>query len=183
MSIQDRTRWEERHRQAARLSPRDSVLTLPRALHGNGLALDLACGQGRHSHALRRAGYAVVAMDVSLRALRRVRAATAGDHDLLAVQGDVDAWPFAAAAFDLIVQVDFLDRALFPLFRASLRSGGLLLIDTFLDQGHPNAEGPRRPAFLLGSGELSHAFGDFELLRDEEASGESARAVFLARKR
>jgi SAM-dependent methyltransferase len=114
-----------------------------------------------------------------------VQAASTGaeEDNLLPVQADADAWPFAASAFDLVVQVDFLDRSLFAPLRDSLCRGGLLLIDTFLDQGRRNLEGPSRPDFLLAAGELPRAFADFELLRYDERRGDSARATLLARKR
>jgi len=184
MSIEDRQRWDERHRKAAGLNPRPSVLALPAAGHAGALALDLACGQGRHSLALVRAGYRVVALDVSMQALARLRSLPpARDGSLLPVHADVEAWPLASAVLDLLVQVDFLDRRLFATMRNSLRPGGMLLVDTFLDQGRRNAEGPSSPDFLLAAGELPRAFGDFELIRYEEQRGETARATLLARKR
>lgn len=165
------------------LVARPSLLDLAAA--PSSVALDLACGQGRHSVALAQKGFVVVAMDIARSALDHVRdCAAAGYGDaILPVQGDTDAWPFAAAVFDLIVQVDFLDRALYPRLREALRDGGMLLIDTFLDQGRPNAEGPTRSEFLLTRGELPLVFDDFEILRYEEEAGPTARAVFLARKR
>jgi tellurite methyltransferase len=179
MSIEDRTRWEQKHHRAHTLTPRASVLALLPAKPG-ALALDLACGQGRHSGALCRAGYAVIAMDVAHSALVHTRAAAS---NAMPVQADADTWPFRAASFDLIVQVDFLDRRLFPLLAGALAPGGLLLIDTFLHQHRPNAEGPSNPAFLLEPGELARAFADFHIERCDESAGDTARAVLLARKR
>lgn len=184
MSIHDRQRWDEKHRAAAALTARASVLALPAATPRDALALDLACGQGRHCVALARAGYRVVAMDVSMQALRHLPAAAVqGGGEPMPVQADADAWPFAVNSFDLVVQVDFLDRRLFEAIRSSLRDGGLLLIDTFLDQGCRNADGPSNPDFLLVPGELPRTFADFDVLRDEETRGETARALLLARKR
>jgi tellurite methyltransferase len=180
MSIEDRTRWEEKHRRASSLSARGSVLALPRPIHGGALALDLACGQGRHAAALLRAGYEVVAMDVARAGLLHTGAAARG---AMLVQADADAWPFAKESFDLIVQVDFLERRLFPVLASSLKSGGLLLVDTFLDQGRPNAEGPSNPDFLLRRAELKVAFPAFDVERYEETTGQTARASMLARKR
>jgi SAM-dependent methyltransferase len=184
MSIEDRQRWEEKHRRGGALTARESVLALPRASSPDALALDLACGRGRHSLALEHAGYRVVAMDASRQGLLRIRESceeTRGAR-IHAVLADTDAWPFAAQAFDLIVQVDFLDRSLFPQMKASLGHAGLLLIDTFLNQGRPNAEGPSRPMFLLAPGELRAAFSDFDVLHYGETAGESARGCLLARK-
>lgn len=184
MSIEDKKRWDERHLHATSLSARSSVLGLPRATSPAALALDLACGQGRHAAALARLGYGVVAMDVSMQALGHARRGfpCAQHGPLLALQADTDHWPFAPGHFDLIVQVDFLERRLFPLLRETLRRGGLLLIDTFLDQGRANAEGPSRASFLLSPGELLREFGDFRVLRYDEVRGDSARASILARK-
>lgn len=156
---------------------------LPRAVRAGAVALDLACGQGRHALALQGMGYAVLAVDVAFPALVHLLASR--DHQaspLLAVQADVDDWPLAPAAFDAIVQVDFLDRRLFPVLQASLRTGGYLLVDTFLDVGGPNASGPASPAFRLQPGELPRAFPGLEVLHYEEQHGPTNRAVMLARR-
>ncbi|HXC50365.1 MAG TPA: class I SAM-dependent methyltransferase [Candidatus Limnocylindrales bacterium] len=184
MSSEDRKRWEGRHLGASKLTPRESVRALPRAPRADAIALDLACGQGRHVAPLCEAGYHVVAMDISMTALAHARASlpSGSTARTLALQADIDAWPFAAAVFDLIVQVDFLERRIFPSLRDGLRPGGLLLIDTFLDQGTRNAEGPSCTEYLLAESELPHAFADFELLRYDEMRGATARGVFLARK-
>lgn len=182
MSIEDRTRWEQRHRSANALTARSAVVALPSAISTGSRALDLACGQGRHSSELVRKGYHVVAMDISHHALVHTRE-RAGGKQILPVQADAEAWPFAAAAFDLIVQVDFLDRAAFPLLHDSLRPGGLLLLDTFLFRGRPNAEGPSTAAYLLSPNELPREFAAMEILHYEETDEETARASLLARKR
>lgn len=186
MSIEDRTRWDDRHRRRTDLKPRPSVLEFPAATSPDALALDLACGQGRHALTLRRAGYRVIAMDVSRQALQRTVEAHNGQDDaeagrLLALQADADAWPFRPGSFDAIVQVDFLDRTLFPHMLAGLRRGGWLLVDTFLDRGHPNVQGPSRTEFLLAPGELPRAFRDLDIRHYQESDGLTARAVMLAR--
>lgn len=182
MSIADRERWEERHRTRSLLTPRESVRSILPPPSNGAIALDLACGQGRHSGPLLQLGYRVVAFDVSLQALRRAPAPPARSPHYLAIQGDADAWPFAENAFDAIVQVDFLDRALFSILCGSLKRGGFLLIDTFLNQGHRNAEGPSRSDFLLSEGELPGALPELRMLQYEEHRGASARAVYLGRK-
>lgn len=183
MSIQDRERWDRRHAVASALTPRASVLALPVASRPDALALDLACGQGRHAAVLADKGYRVVAMDVSIVALRHARARVeSATERFCAVQADAEAWPFAPSCLDLVVQVDFLERALLASIVESLAPGGLLLIDTFLDQGRPNEEGPSNAAFLLQPGELPRALPALRVVRYHETRGATARATLLARK-
>ncbi|HKN13626.1 MAG TPA: hypothetical protein VJX68_10585 [Candidatus Binatus sp.] len=86
------------------------------------------------------------------------------------------------------MNINFLDRALFPKFERALRPGGVLLVDTFLiDQaaiGHP-----RDPRFLLARGELRALADGFEIEEYREglvtnSNGARAfRASMLARRR
>ncbi len=183
MTIHDLTRWEPRHTEKKLGAPRSSVSALaPSAVHA--VALDLACGQGRHTRALLAAGYAVIALDVSRNALEHLKSfGTGADARLLCVQADVDNWPLRQESFDAVVIIDFLDRRLYATLKAALRPGGQLLVDTVLDAGHPNAEGPSNADNILTPGELARAFHDFEILEDDEQDGPTARAIFRARKR
>ncbi|QQR74690.1 MAG: methyltransferase domain-containing protein [Holophagales bacterium] len=58
--------------------------------------LDLACGAGRHSTALARRGFAVCGVDLSLTLLGK-------SPDLARVRGDMRRLPFAAGAFDWVL--------------------------------------------------------------------------------
>lgn len=66
------------------------------------LVLDLACGPGRHASELAARGARVVGIDLSLPLLRRARrdAVTGG-----LVRGDMRSLPFAAATFDVVVNL------------------------------------------------------------------------------
>jgi SAM-dependent methyltransferase len=80
---------------------------------------------------------------------------------------DFDKFAFRDNSFDAIVNVNFLDRELFPHFARVLKIGGLLLAETFLvDQaeiGHP-----KDPLFLLKHYELCDLTAGLELLRYRE---------------
>ena len=58
--------------------------------------LDLACGAGRHTEALRRRGYRTLGVDLSLTLLAR-------RPDLPRVRGDMRRLPFADASFDWVL--------------------------------------------------------------------------------
>ncbi|MFL6193749.1 MAG: class I SAM-dependent methyltransferase [Thermoanaerobaculia bacterium] len=60
--------------------------------------LDLACGAGRHTAALRRRGYRTLGVDLSLTLLARMRAS-----GLPRVAGDMRRLPFKPASFDWVL--------------------------------------------------------------------------------
>lgn len=186
MSSEDRTRWDEAHRRADDAVDRPSAFfTEHVGLLPIGRALDVACGRGRHARALAERGHEVVAADVSATAL----ASPALAHErILRVRTDLDAPAFRRAAFDAIVVVSFLDRALFDAIAGWLRPGGILLYETFLAAqatiGHP-----RNPRFLLEPNELlERVRGDYDVLRHREGATSSGaerayRAGIVARRR
>ncbi|MGB9381078.1 class I SAM-dependent methyltransferase [Candidatus Binatus sp.] len=180
--------WDERHRGKAAGDAEPFLLAmLPRM--PRGVALDVAAGRGRNSLALARAGITVVAVDYSAEAMR-ILAATARAEQLAVwpVVANLDNFHLKDKSFDAIVNINFLDRALFPNFARALRPGGVLIADTFLiDQaaiGHP-----RDPRFLLAHGELRALAGGLEVEEYREgpviySNGERAfRASMLARRR
>jgi tellurite methyltransferase len=155
---------------------------------GSGVALDVAAGRGRHAIALVLAGVRVVAVDFSIEAMRGLAATARAERLMLwPVVANLDSFRLKEESFDAIVNVNFLDRALFPDFRRALKPGGILIADTFLiDQaaiGHP-----RDPRFLLARGELRALAGGLEIEEYREGrvtypNGTSAfRASVVARR-
>jgi len=145
--------WNDRHRDQPIGAPEPFLAEmLPRITRG--IALDIAAGRGRNALAIARAGIRVVAVDFSIAAIRTLAAAAHAERmPVWSVVANLDNFYLRAESFDAIVDVNFLDRALFPNFVRALRPGGILIADTFLiDQagiGHP-----RNPRFLLEHGEL-----------------------------
>jgi tellurite methyltransferase len=100
----------------------------------------------------------------------------------------LDSFHLNDESFDAIVNINFLDRALFPKFERALRPGGVLIADTFLiDQaasGHP-----RDPRFMLAHGELRTLASGLDIEEYREGpvtypNGERAfRASMVARRR
>lgn len=117
-----------------------------------GEALDLACGNGRHTRLLAARGLQVLALDRNPDAL----AASAG-AGVTTMAYDLEAegarWPFAAGRFAVIVVTNYLHRPLFAQIAASLRPDGILIYETFA-QGNEVYGKPSNPAFLLAPGEL-----------------------------
>ena len=155
----DRSHWQDRYRERGAELDRapspwviEQCLALPRA----ALILDLAGGSGRHAATLARDGRSVVVMDFIFAA---VRAAAMRDRHISGVVADVRACPLRPASVDAIVCVSFLDRSLFEVLAALLRTGGTLVYETFTREhldvvARGRARGPRNSEYLLRPGEL-----------------------------
>ena len=191
MSREDRERWNRCYSdRTIDWDPNSWLLAVTdeiRAERPGALALDVACGNGRNAIQLARLGYAVDAWDVSdvgLSLLREHLAElTAADErlDVHPLQVDLDAATIPPDRYDLIVNVFFLDRRLFPAYVSALRPGGRLVFETFANYG----DGRRahvRPEHMLRLDELREAFADLEMIRYEEEA-ERGTARLLACKR
>jgi tellurite methyltransferase len=189
MTLEGREQWEARLRDATAGTPEPSLLEMV-PLMVRGLTLDVAAGRGRHALALARSGFRVVAADYAKDALRLLHDLAMAEHlpIMPAVVDLEDGFSFRSGAFDAIVNVNFLHRALVPRLKNALRVGGMLFFETFLiDQaaiGHP-----RDPRFLLRRYELREMLSDMDLIRYREgltvysAEKQAWRATALARRR
>lgn len=136
-----------------------------------GLALDVACGRGRHALWLARAGFRVRALDRDVAALEVVRAEAARlglAIECEAIDLETDPPPdLGATPYDAIVVFNYLHRPLMPVLRHALAVGGRLVYETFtVDQA---ARGrPSNPHFLLGPGELRSLVAPLRVLRYRE---------------
>jgi ubiquinone/menaquinone biosynthesis C-methylase UbiE len=100
--------------------------------------LDAACGYGRHSRVLARAGYRVVGLDRSPVLLAEARRRTEGAEWPSWVQGDYRDLPFPAESFDIVINLftsfGFFGKEGDPQalgeFRRVLRPQGTLVLES-----------------------------------------------------
>lgn len=189
MTADRRGHWEKRYADGSRPLGRPSqfVLSFLPPAGAGARALDIAAGDGRNAVTLAQRGYAVTAVDFAGSALMRLRdeSRRRGLHIDL-IQADLETYPLPRDRFDVVIVTFYLQRDLFVPIQASVRAGGLVIVETFLaDQraiGHP-----RNPAFLLERGELRARFADFEIVACEEGlfdtGSEQAYLARLAAKR
>ena len=191
MSADDRLRWDRQHAESS--GPEEASSFLREICTGEhwqiptGRALDVACGKGRNALFLAVQGFDVTALDVSAVALSEgQRRAEEKDLRITWLEIDLEKDRLPGTGYDLIVDFNYLQRALLPQIKAAVRLGGFVVFETYLiDQqkiGHP-----KNPAYLLAHNELLNAFGDFRVLFYREgkfADGRepSFRAGILAQK-
>jgi tellurite methyltransferase len=192
----DRERWNRRYteryadRSYSRLPSRwlSEIAEDLRPPYPEARALDLACGPGRNSVFLAERGWTVDAWDISDVALsilayeREDRASRGFALPIDIREVDLDTVTIPAASYDLVLNVLFLDRRLWPEMAGALRPGGLLAFQTFVEVPG-GRESEVSPAHLLQPGELRTAFEalGLEAVRYDEA-GERGTARLLARR-
>ena len=127
-------------------------------------ALDLACGAGRHALYLAARGWRVTAVDSSRVGveLTEARARERGlQVDVRAADLERGEFRIEPAAYELICDLYYLQRDLWPHIRAGLRPGGACVAAIHLLDEH--AEPQMNPAYLLQPGELRTLFADWRI--------------------
>ncbi|HEY5318206.1 MAG TPA: class I SAM-dependent methyltransferase [Solirubrobacteraceae bacterium] len=140
---------------------------------GGGRALDVACGDGRNSVFLAELGFAVDAVDVSDVAVGALRAAAIERG--LAVDArrmDLELETLPVARYEVIVQMNYLQRDLFAALARALTPGGLLIVET-VARAHVEELGKSfDPRFVLGDNELLRSFPDLHVRHYREGVAE-----------
>jgi len=143
--------------------------------------LDLACGTGQNALYLARLGYHVDAWDISEVALDLLRAQLEASGQSVGVtlrQVDLDLASIPTTTYDLVLDINFLERRLFHAMAEALRPYGLLLVRVLMRKP---AGDDRTPAYLLAPGELQAAFAQLETLEYIEDPLEGCAAVVARR--
>jgi 2-polyprenyl-3-methyl-5-hydroxy-6-metoxy-1,4-benzoquinol methylase len=154
-----------------------------------GIALDLACGLGNNARYMAKVGLTVDAWDISDIALENLNqqiATTKLNIDTKQCKIDSDSLPHNH--YDVVVICRFLDRNLCNAIMASLKSGGLLLYQTYT-RSKLDKIGPNNPDFLLETNELLQLFAPLTVIFYREYAkigdllcGERNEAYFIGQK-
>lgn len=153
-----------------------------------GKALDVACGNGRNAFYLARLGFDVEAIDFSDVAIEWLEQEMERRTLLVTPRwADVKTCEFSRGSCQVVVNFNFLERAIFPKLVEALAPGGLLLFET-MTQAHIDVLDKKfNRKYVLKNGELRHAFPELETLfyREEivaRKGGGAAVAGIVARK-
>jgi SAM-dependent methyltransferase len=191
MSMEDKVRWDKQHGSAPGSTGACGFLREIFASEAwpirRGRALDIASGKGRNALFLAERGFDVVAIDISPVALAEGER-RAADKNLAITwqQEDLEQIQLSEAAYDLVVNFNYLQRSLIPQIKTALKVGAYVIFETYLiDQ--PAIGHPKNPAYLLKHNELLNSFRDLRVLYYREGhfleAGERAfRAGIFAQK-
>ena len=169
--IEDKERWNKRHVEKPMRHNVEDVVEkyIP---HANvGLAIDIACGTGRNTHFLEEKGFKVEAVDLSDYALSQIK----DSENIKKIEVDLDEYNLDENKYDLIVNVNYLNRRLMQQMIAALKDDGLLIFETFIQAHEKPEQGSMNPAYLLKVNELVDVFRDLQIIYYEERDGVNLR--------
>jgi tellurite methyltransferase len=148
------------------------------ALLPKGRALDVAMGNGRNAIYLARMGFEVEGIDISPEAVSSAleRARKSG-VSLKARVADLESnYQIEKGVYDVIICFNYLQRSLIPHIKDGLRTGGMVVYETFIVD-HAQFGKPKNPDYLLRHNELLNMFCDFRCLYYREGIVEGRKAI------
>ena len=164
MAQEDKQRWDKKH--SKNMMPQEPIKLIKKYafLATDKIALDIACGNGRHSRYLVSLGFKVDALDISSVAIEQLQ----GIENINAKEVDFDTYTLDKQKYDLITVTYFLERRLFPQMIEALKPNGMLIMETFIHH-EKNERTPSNPTFRLNEGELKDYFSEkLEIMYLEE---------------
>jgi SAM-dependent methyltransferase len=176
--LQDRLKWNNKYQSENIPDAPSAIVKQYFKLTEGKKALDIAAGNGRNALFLADQGFKVDAVDISDAGLRLF----AGQHpNIHPICADLDHFDIPANRYDLIINIKFLNRRLFPYIREGLMPGGMLIFQTFLDTPNRGENRPTCRDYLLRDNELLHAFLSLRVLFYREAEeGDDGETSLLA---
>jgi SAM-dependent methyltransferase len=163
---QDRLKWNKKYQRQNYPDEPAAIVKQYVELASGQNALDIAAGNGRNAIFLARQGFVVDAVDIADKGLAQFAGKHPGIHPICA---DLDEFDIPAKRYDLIVNIKYLNRRLFPYIREGLAPGGVLIFETFMDSPNPARAEPNCREYLLRENELVRAFSSLKIVLYQEA--------------
>ncbi|MFT7004948.1 MAG: tellurite methyltransferase [Sulfurimonas sp.] len=162
--IEDKQKWNERYLDRP-ISEHVTIIIEKYMEHVNvGQAIDIACGSGRNTHFLAEKGFDVDAVDISNNALESIKKMP----HINKIEADLDKYNLTPKKYDLIVNINYLNRRLVSQMKDALKPGGVIMFETFL-LAHGDFKIPTMNLdYLLRKNELLHSFIGLDVIYYEE---------------
>ena len=140
---------------------RENIAILP-----VGRALDIAMGEGRNAVFLAKKGYQVEGVDISDVALNKARRLARDSGVSLELHNaDLQHYRIKPNSYELIVNIQYLQRSLVPQIKSGLKRGGAIVFESYTVDQLKNPEGQSMSReMLLEPDELKELFRDFKIM-------------------
>ncbi|EDP73810.1 class I SAM-dependent methyltransferase [Hydrogenivirga sp. 128-5-R1-1] len=158
--IEDRERWNKKYLSEKLPEEPSEIVKNFYSLAKKGKALDIAAGTGRNSIFLHKKGFQVDAVDISDVALNILKKK---QPEINTIQADLDNFDFPLDRYEIVLNINFLNRNLIPKIKDSLKKDGVLIFETFVLN-----EEAKTKDFYLRKNELLHLFIDFYVVYYQE---------------
>lgn len=158
----DREKWNIRYKEEEFPWKEPScILKRFYSISRKGRALDIAAGLGRNSLFLAEKGFIVDAVELSDVAVEKLKKL---HKNINVIHEDLDYFNIPQKSYDLILNINYLNRRLFPQIIEGLKDNGVLIFETFLLE-----EGIEiKKDYFLRRNELLHSFLKLHILFYEE---------------
>ena len=161
----DRLKWNEKYLKKPYSNHPAAVVKKYHTLALQGKALDIAAGNGRNALFLAENGFTVDAVDISEVALARLP----NRHpQVFPICMDLDDFVIPSRRYNLIVNIRFLSRRLYPFIKEGLAPGGVLIFETYIEGPRGAAHGPSCHDYLLRENELLQVFRSLQIIFYQE---------------
>lgn len=163
--LRDRIKWNEKYRQQDYPTESSAILKEFFGMAPGRSALDIAAGSGRNALFLAERGFVVEAVDIAEEGL----ALFAGRHPAIRpICADLDTYDIPGERYDLILNMLYLNRRLFPQIREGLKPGGLLIFETLLEIPGCAEQQEHCRDYFLRTNELLHSFLSLRIIHYHE---------------
>lgn len=169
----DRLRWNEKY--AKRDWPAEPSDIVRRFYNRakTGWALDIGAGNGRNALFLAGQGFDVLALDISEAGLKHIAGLRPNLHPVCV---DLDDFEIKEGRFDLILNIRFLNRRLYPWIISGLADGGILIFETYIEFPD-NGRHRHSPDYYLEENELLRVFLPLHIIYYEETETRTEEGV------
>ena len=173
-SEEDRKRWDTLYNTRAYVFGKEPAGFLYEHIEllPVGRSLDIASGEGRNAVYLAKKGFIVDAVDISEVGLRKAKRLAHENHvSINTINADLTTYAIKPDTYDVIVNIDYLQRSLIPQIKRGLKHKGVVVFEDHTVDQLNNAQGKHlRRDELLGKGELKELFKDFQILLYRESN-------------
>ncbi len=161
----DRIKWNKKYTEKSNIGSPSRVVKRFYNKASGGRALDIAAGTGRNTLFLAENGFSVDAVDISDVGLKKITGLHANIHPVCI---DLDIFEIPENSYNLIINIRFLIRRLFPYIINGLMPGGVLIFETYMEKEDSNYSSMNRE-YLLKPDELRNAFKCLDIMHYKEA--------------